>query len=173
MVLENLLYSLFYVAGHLLADSQPNALTTTDTLQVKSPTTAQVEWHLAQLETEQAEQLFEQGVALHRDRRFEEAIQAYQEAIRIDPMYDSAYINMGLALIQLGQLNSAVPIFQQVLTLPDREEEPASNHTLAHYNLAIIFNRQGRTQEALSEVQQALDITPDFEQAQQLLEQIQ
>lgn len=173
MVLADVAYSLVYVASYLLVGSQVNTFTTPDALQLEPSHTAQVAGDLAQLEGGQAEQLFEQGVALHREGRFEEAIRTYQEAIRVSPTYDSAYINMGLAFIQLDQLDNAVPIFQQVLTLPDRQEEPASNHTLAHYNLAIIFSRQGKAEEALSEVQQALDITPDFEQAQQLLEQMQ
>jgi len=91
----------------------------------------------------------------------------------VDPTFDSAYINLGLAFIQTDQLDNAIPIFQEVLTLPERTEESLSNYTLAHYNLAIIYTRQGNTEEALEEVQQALEITPDFQRAQELLQQLQ
>lgn len=128
---------------------------------------------LAQTELQSAQDFYNAGVKSYRAGNVDAAIQAYQTAIRLNPTFDGAYINLGLALIQTEQLETASQIFQQVLTLPERSETPASIHTIAHYNLAIIWKRQGKTDEAISEVQQALAITPDFEIAQQLLQQLQ
>lgn len=124
-------------------------------------------------EAQSAERLYELGVESHRAGLIDAAIQSYQSAIRLDPKFDAAYINLGLALIQLGHFDDAKDILQQVLALPDRTETPASVHTLAHYNLAIIWERQGQPDEAVTEVQKALAITPDFELAQQLLQRLQ
>lgn len=113
------------------------------------------------------------GLSLHQQFRLREAILAYQNAIRINPMYDLPYVNLGLAWIEGQRLDEASKVFRQVLELPDRDESPASNHTLAHYNLAIIYKRQEKREAAKEEVQAALAITPDFEPAQKLLEVIQ
>lgn len=128
---------------------------------------------LAQSEPQSAKDFYDLGLEFHRAGDLDAAIEAYQTAIRLDSKFDAAYINLGLAFIQLGQLENASTIFYQVLTLRDRLEIPASIHTIAHYNLAIILERQGKTDEAITEVQQALKITPDFEMAQQLLQRLQ
>ncbi|PZD71029.1 hypothetical protein C1752_08471 [Acaryochloris thomasi RCC1774] len=120
-----------------------------------------------------AEAYYYLGLSLHQQFRLREAILAYRNAIRISPKYDLPYINLGLAWIEGRRLDEASKVFRQVLTLPDREESPASNHTLAHYNLAIIFKREDNPEAALKEVQAALDITPDFESAQELLQELQ
>lgn len=120
-----------------------------------------------------AEAYYYLGLSFHQKFRLREAILAYRNAIRINPKYDLPYINLGLAWIEGRQLDEASKAFRQILTLPDREESPASIHTLAHYNLAIIFKRQDKPEAALKEVQAALDITPDFESAQELLKELQ
>ncbi|WP_299405133.1 tetratricopeptide repeat protein [Acaryochloris sp. IP29b_bin.148] len=115
-----------------------------------------------------AEAYFHLGLNLHLKLEFEAAIKTYQQAIQLDPTYDPPYTNMGLALIESDQLTEASIVFKQVLSLPDRSEVPASIHTLAHYNLAIILKRQGETNAALQAVNAALAITPGFVQAQKL-----
>ena len=82
-------------------------------------------------------------------------------------------MNLGVGLIEINELEKAAARFRQILALPDRVETPASNHTLAHYNLAIILKRQGNRKQSLAEVKAALAITPDFEQAQLLIKQLQ
>lgn len=119
------------------------------------------------------EATYRQGLRFHQEGQIDEAIQAYQEAINLDPLFDAAYINLSLLFISIEQLDQADTLLQRVLELPDRAESPASIHSLARYNLAIIRNRQGESSAALEEVQQALAIAPDFFQAQQLLNQLQ
>lgn len=131
----------------------------------------QAETYLRQIviqQPESAEAYFNLGLSLHLQMDLEEAIQTYKQAIQLDPTYDQPYTNMGLALIESNQLDTARAVFNQVLALPERVESPASIHTLAHYNLAIIWKRQGKLAAALKEVEAALAITPNFSQAQQL-----
>lgn len=131
----------------------------------------QAETHLREIvkqQPESAEAYFNLGLSLHLQMELDEAIKTYQQAIQLDPKYDQPYTNMGLALIEGNQLEEAMTAFQQVLSLPERIETPASIHTLAHYNLAIILKRQGHLAAAIKEVEAALAITPDFNQAQKL-----
>lgn len=119
-----------------------------------------------------AEAYYNLGVCLHHEFQLLAAIAAYQNATRLNPKYDDAYINLGLALIEVNQYDAAIAALQKVLTLPDRPGSPASTHTLAHYNLAIIFRRQGKRSDALREVQQTLKLNPKFIPAQTLLRQM-
>lgn len=131
----------------------------------------QAETHLRQIvnqQPESAEAYFNLGLSLHLQMDLKEAIKSYQQAIQLDPTYDQPYTNMGLALIEANQLEEASTVFRQVLSLPERSETPASIHTLAHYNLAIILKRKGQLAAAQKEVEAALAITPDFAQAQKL-----
>lgn len=120
-----------------------------------------------------AEAQYYLGLSLHQQLRLREAILAYRKAIEINPTYDLPYLNLGLAWIEGRRLDEASKIFRQVLTLPDRQGDPVSNHTLAHYNLAVIYNRQDQPEIAIKEIQAALAITPDFEPAKEFLETMQ
>lgn len=123
---------------------------------------------IVQQQPESAEAYFNLGLSLHLQLELEAAIKNYQQAIQLDPTYDQPYTNLGLAFIESNQLSEASLVFNQILALPERLESPASIHTLAHYNLAIILKRQGKLEAALQEVDAALAITPDFAQAQKL-----
>jgi superkiller protein 3 len=135
------------------------------------PTTDQVS--IVQTEFQSAQSLYEAGVKFHEADQFFEAIAAYQQAIELDPNLDVAYINLSLLYIQLEQFELGKTILEQVLTLPDRSEFPASIHAIAHYNLAIIHNREEKLEAAIAESKEALAITPDFNLAQELLTQLQ
>ncbi|MGB7413435.1 MAG: tetratricopeptide repeat protein [Thermosynechococcaceae cyanobacterium] len=115
-----------------------------------------------------AEAFYQLGFSLHLQEEIGSAIAAYRKAIALKPDYDAPHMNLGLALIELQQLDEAAKSFEQVLTLPDQPETPASTHALAHYNLAIIQKRQEQPEQALQNVDAALKITPDFSQAQEL-----
>ena len=127
---------------------------------------------VAQLNSD-AETEYQKALAFHEAGELPEAVAVYQRVINLDPTYDAAYVNLSLIFIAVDDLDSAKPLLQQVLELPDREEFPASVHAIAHYNLGIIQFRRGAMVEALSETEQALAIAPDFEQAQTFLIQLQ
>jgi superkiller protein 3 len=112
------------------------------------------------------------GLSLHQQLKLSEAIQAYQQATKIDPRYSPAYLNLGLALLDARNDIQAERAFRQVLALPNQPANPASTHTLAYYDLAIIHKRQGKLEQARQEVRQALALTPSFAPAQQLLRQL-
>ncbi|ANV84652.1 hypothetical protein AWQ21_09805 [Picosynechococcus sp. PCC 7003] len=123
--------------------------------------------------TAEGKAAYQLGVEFHGMADFNQAIAAYQRAIATDPNFVDPYINLSLIYIGMGQLNDAEALLQTVLTLPDHPEEPASIHALAHYNLGIIYSRQGDSTQALSQVNQALAIAPNFDQAQTFYQQLQ
>ena len=60
---------------------------------------------------------FEAGVALHQEGRLEEAIAAYDEAIRLDPQDAAAYNNRGNAYGDLGQPEKAIQDLDEAIRL--------------------------------------------------------
>jgi tetratricopeptide (TPR) repeat protein len=61
-----------------------------------------------------AKEWFDKGVGLFENNKFEEAIQAYDEAIKIDPALAEAWTNKGNALIVLGKYEDALKTYEEV-----------------------------------------------------------
>lgn len=116
---------------------------------------------------------FNLGLSLHAQQDFNGAIAAYQTAIELNPNHAKALINLGLLWVEIGLADSAIQVFNTVLSLPDNTEQALSHHTIAHYDLAIIYKRLNQTETAISHVSKALAIAPDFEAAQQLRDQLE
>ena len=98
------------------------------------------------------------GDALYQTGKREEAIEHYQQALRINPNYAEAHHNLGAALYQTGKREEAIEHFQQALRInPDYAE--------AHYNLGVALYEAGKREEAIEHYQQALRINPDYAEA--------
>lgn len=116
---------------------------------------------------------FQLGLSLHQQEDLMGAIAAYQQAIQLNPRNDKAHLNLGLLWVEVGFADQAIAAFETVLTLPEQTTAALSNHTLAHYDLAIVYKRLDQTEAAIVHVSKALEITPSFERAQVLLQQLQ
>jgi tetratricopeptide (TPR) repeat protein len=139
---------------------------------------------------------FNLGTALEQAGRVQEAIEHYEQALRIKPDFADAHSNLGVALAQQGRLQEAIEHWEESLRInPDsadahfnlglalartgRVQEAIEhweqtlrikpNYPEAHYNLGLALEKLGRTQEAITHYEQALRIKPDFVQAQNAL----
>jgi tetratricopeptide (TPR) repeat protein/4-amino-4-deoxy-L-arabinose transferase-like glycosyltransferase len=98
------------------------------------------------------------GFALSQIGKFQEAIEQYEQALRIKPDYAEAHRNLGIALSQIGKFQEAIGQYEQALRInPDFAK--------AHNNLGVALSRIGKTQEAIGQYEQALRIEPDFAEA--------
>jgi len=101
---------------------------------------------------------FNFGNALRQEGRTDEAIDHFQQALQIKPLYEQAHLNLGNALHQEGRMDEAIDQFQQALQIrPDYAE--------AHYNLGYVLLQKGSVDEAIDQFQQALQIRPDYAEA--------
>ena len=76
------------------------------------------------------------GNALLEQGRLEESIQAYQQAIHIQPGHSNAYSTLGIILKEQGRLEESIQACQQAIHIqPD--------HAEAHKNLGIILLLRG------------------------------
>jgi tetratricopeptide (TPR) repeat protein len=83
---------------------------------------------------------------------------SYQRGIVVDPKNEPCHVNYGLMLARHGRANEGLAQLQMVLT-------PAK----AHYDLASIYEQQGRLLEARAEYQVAIELDPKLQEANQRL----
>jgi len=73
-----------------------------------------------------AELHFKIGTEFHNDKKYEDAIARYRDALRIDDHFGPAYINMGLAYLAKGNRKEALKAFRSATQYAD---DPKSKQT--------------------------------------------
>ena len=89
------------------------------------------------------------------------ALEAYKQAITIDPYYAPALSNMGSTVHKMGELEAALELYKQALNI-----EPNCAET--YENIGLAFLEMGNTEVASAAYQQSLNIKPDNVSAQYL-----
>ncbi|MEH2026036.1 tetratricopeptide repeat protein, partial [Nostoc sp.] len=95
-------------------------------------------------------------------KKLDAAVAAYQKAIQLNPNLATAYYNLGNALSDQKKLDAAIAAYQKALTLPDTPGPPASDYTLAHNGLGLVFQQQGKLKEAIEQFDKAEEIDPNY-----------
>ncbi len=129
------------------------------------------------------------GLAMIRERRFQEAIKNFKRVLQINPNYSPVYNNLGEALIQLERPQEAIKYIRRSLELtPDSPEAHCNmgrimfdtgqlnksvehfkkaiqlkhNFPEAYYYLGTIHFNEGRIGEAIEYYRQAIQLNPDY-----------
>ncbi len=121
---------------------------------------------------ERAIELYRQALEHHRDDRgravtwhnlgdvyravgrTDDALAAYQQAIKLDPRHPVYHNSLGDLYALLERDEEAVATYRQAVALnPD--------YTLAYNSLAGVYSRLGRDEEALAAYQRVIALTPD------------
>jgi tetratricopeptide (TPR) repeat protein len=135
---------------------------------------------------------FHLGARLDANGKRNEAIEHYQQALRIRPNYAEADNNLGLALMQLGRNAEAIGHFEHAVQVSPDFDEPYNNLGLALSNagrqaeaievykvalekrlddpvalnnLGIALAMAGRPAEAIEPLERALRKNPDYAEA--------
>lgn len=66
---------------------------------------------------EQAKGLFAEGLQRQQEKRFPEAIQAYERALRYDPNQSTTLNNLGFCYKSMGKYHKAVTYYRQALSI--------------------------------------------------------
>src|SRR5438477_652277 len=82
-------------------------------------------------------------------KRPEDALAAYEQALRLDPNSAFAYLGKGVALHDLKRPEEALAAYEQALRL-----DP--NNAIAYYNKGVALGELKRNEEALAAYEQAL-----------------
>jgi tetratricopeptide (TPR) repeat protein len=98
------------------------------------------------------------GEVLMGTGKVREAIDHYEQALRIDPYYAEAHLNLGIALDKMGRSQEAIAQDEEALRIrPDDAK--------AQYNLGVALWHAGQLREAIGHYEGALRIDPDFIEA--------
>jgi len=98
------------------------------------------------------------GVALTQQGRLPEAIQTFQDALRLKPDYAEPHYCLGNIFLQDGNINDAIAHYEQALRIkPDYAE--------THNNLGIALEQTGNIKDAIAHYEQAVRIKPDYAKA--------
>lgn len=102
------------------------------------------------------------ATAYTRMNEFEKARASLRKAIKLDPNYIPAHMNLAALLANDFQMEEAIRQYQTALEIDPSLAE-------AHNNLAVIFAQQKKYDEAISHLKEALAIKPDYKTAQENL----
>jgi tetratricopeptide (TPR) repeat protein len=91
-------------------------------------------------------------------KRYEEALAACEQAIRLDPTYALAYYNQGWAFDELKRHEEAISAYDQAIRLNP-------NYASAYYNKGNALRDLKRYEEAISAYDQAIRLDPTYANA--------
>ena len=94
------------------------------------------------------------GAELGNRGKIDEAIGKFQEAIRINPSFADAHVNLAVAFGVQGKLNDAIPHYAEALRL-----QPG--HRQARNNYAAALEGVGRLDEAVQQYRLSLGMDPN------------
>lgn len=102
-----------------------------------------------------AQQLAEQGDRARNLGNTDRAIQLYRESIEYSAEHADVWNNLGLLLLEKGELDKALSAFTMAAELDPTDPRP-------HTNIGITNLRSGWAEYALQDFRRALDITPNY-----------
>ena len=104
--------------------------------------------------SEAARELYNSALDLQHQGKLQEAREAYQKSIELDPQYCDAMDNLGQLLRSGGDIQEAISWYRRSLQLkPD--------NAVARQNLANAYDVQGEREKALAQYQWLAANTPD------------
>ena len=102
-----------------------------------------------------AESMFQHGNTLMLLRQLDMAIEAYSDAIELNPRHANAYNNRGITLNIKGEHNLAIKDYTRVIELkPD--------HVGAYNNRGIIYVEKGKYDWAIKDYHAAIKLDPEL-----------
>ena len=106
------------------------------------------------------------GLLHTRDKKYTQAIEHYQTAIRLNPQSAEAYFNLGYIYDSTGMYASAEEMLEQVVALKPAFQDKAL------FNLAVVRQKIGKRQESLAALEAAVAIRPENQKAQAYLKEL-
>jgi tetratricopeptide (TPR) repeat protein len=110
---------------------------------------------IAVLENGSAEVWFNKGIALNDLGKYDDAMQAFDKAIELDPKFALPWNNKGLILDNQGKLDEAIKAYDEATSL-----DP--NFALAWNNKGNVLKAQGKYDEAIEAYGEAIRSDPNF-----------
>ncbi|EAT11395.1 tetratricopeptide repeat protein [Bermanella marisrubri] len=102
----------------------------------------------------EAKQINTRGESLYHEKRLEDAMYKFQDAINLYPSYGQAYSNLGLTYQKLGRTAEALWANRKAIELASGSTKNRVQAS-SYYNIARIYEGNGQWQNALNNFQKA------------------
>lgn len=112
-------------------------------------------------ERSRARVYLDQGKELYHTDQDEKAVEAFQQAIKLDPDLAEAHFRLGLALASVGKEQEAEEAYKKAIERYKKYLEKNSKDAEAHYNLGQTYAGLHLYGEAVREYRQALKLNSD------------
>lgn len=99
----------------------------------------------------QANQFYQEGLSAQARGQTEQSMQAYQNALGVDPDFQAAYNNLAHVYFQSGHPERAIQIYQQAI-------RRFPNVPIFHRNLGVIYEGQGQIKKAKASFERYLQL---------------
>jgi len=109
------------------------------------------------LRTDQAYTHYDYANTLYMLGKVDQAIAEYQEALRLEPEFDEARRNLETAVGKQENARRAAEFL--------KSSGGKGNKAIAHMNLAVKLDGEGKADEAMREYKEAIRISPNFAEA--------
>ncbi len=97
---------------------------------------------------------FNKALTLETKGQKLQAIEAYKQAVRVNPRFKEAYNNLAAIYADLGMFDKALMNYRKAISLDD-------GYALAHYNLGMTFYALGRYHEAITAFEKGEQLAPN------------
>jgi len=95
------------------------------------------------------------GLYYQGKNMFDQAIEEYQKALKLDPNYGSALNQIAYIYVEMGDFEKAIEYFKRYASVSPGDANPIDS-------MAELYFRMGRIEEAIAKYKEALEIKPDF-----------
>ena len=95
------------------------------------------------------------GIAYRQLGRHQDSVHSLDQAVRVNPRSDPAYLERSLTYYQLGQVDRAIQDLNEVIRLDERVAQ-------AYYHRGRIYYELGRLQSAVAELTDAINFDPQL-----------
>jgi Flp pilus assembly protein TadD len=109
----------------------------------------------------QAKVLLEKGKQLYRDDHDTEAVEAFQQAVKLDPELAEAHFRLGLGYEAVGKSEQAESEYKKAVETYKKYFEGNPDDSEGHYNLGQTYANLGNYSEAIREYRQATKLKTD------------
>ena len=103
--------------------------------------------------------------ALFLKHRFSESVQVFSVVAKRNRAYVSYIKKRGIALYERGEIDAAIQFFRLIVKTDPKSEQN-------HFILGVLFQTQGKIEDAISAYRQALSINPEHANAKAVLERL-
>lgn len=124
------------------------------------------------IDSSQTEAMLQLGLVYQDKKEYENAFAIFEKILAMKPTEVSALYQIGRTCIFAERdYDRAVKSFLTYLASPLKNSWPGP--ASGHWRLAVVYDKQGKTEAAKTELKKALEINPDYEDAKKLLDEIE